>query len=263
MGDMSMETFQMILRQISQDGKCQVPAIKLTHRGEPLLNKRISEMVSMAKGAGALDVILNTNATLLSEETAAALFRAGLDKLLISIDSPEKMLYEKLRVGASFDAVTRNIRNAVAVRNKLDAWGTIIRTGMVLTKETAPHKNDFLTLFQDIADIVSFNKVHEEVKVNSDGTFMLSDGSVRNVKDKKFADSQLWQRFTINWNGDAEICCENYKQEYKLGNIMEKSVEEIWNGYQFRKVREIHLKNEWWKIPQCKKCTIPYIKEGN
>ncbi len=33
-------------------------------------------------------------------------------------------------------------------------------------------------------------------------------------REKRFADSQLWLRMTINWDGEAEICCENYKQEY-------------------------------------------------
>jgi uncharacterized radical SAM superfamily Fe-S cluster-containing enzyme len=54
LGDMSMDTFNNIIGQININGKCCVPAIKLTHRGEPLLNKNIFDMIKMAQnGASA------------------------------------------------------------------------------------------------------------------------------------------------------------------------------------------------------------------
>jgi radical SAM protein with 4Fe4S-binding SPASM domain len=65
---------------------------------------------------------------------------------------------------------------------------------------------------------------------------------------------------TINWNGETEACCENYKEEYSLGNINDKSIEEIWNGDKFKAIRNAHYCGEWWKIPQCKKCTLHFTK---
>jgi radical SAM protein with 4Fe4S-binding SPASM domain len=260
LGDMSLDTFQKIMDQVVEDGKCMTPAIKLTHRGEPLLNPDIYAMVSKAKKIGALDVIMNTNATLLTKERVEQLCGGGLDKLLISIDSPYKELYEKMRAGASYDDVMENIKTAVETRNRMNAYGTLIRVGMVITKETAPQKENFLKLFAGIADVVSFNRVHEEKEIDGDGNFFLADGSIKNIKDQKFTDSQLWQRMTINWNGDAEICCENYKQEYKLGNVFENSIAEIWQGYAFSKARRLHWNGQWWKIAQCRKCTIPFME---
>lgn len=85
-------------------------------------------------------------------------------------------------------------------------------------------------------------------------------GGIQDFKKRRFADSQLWQRMTINWNGEAEICCENYKQEWELGNIWTSTIHDIWVGDRFKIVRAAHENGEWWKIPQCKKCTIPHMK---
>lgn len=259
-GTMSLDTYGQIMEQIVVDGKCMVPAIKLTHRGEPLLNKNLPKMIQMAKRAGAVDVIVNTNGTMLTEELAEEILDAGLDKMLFSFDSPYAEKYENTRVGASFDTVLENIKKFVKLRNEKNAYATLVRVGMVITDETLPEEiDDFYELFKDIADIVSYNSVHKEVDVDSEGNYLGEDGKTHNVAERKFADSQLWQRMTINWNGEAEICCENYKQEWILGNIHEKTVQEIWNGEAFAKVRDAHRKGEWWRIPQCRKCTIPHM----
>lgn len=259
-GVMPLETFKRILEQICVDGKSMVPALKLTHRGEPLLNKNLCEMIRLAKAAGVVDVIVNTNGTVLTSGLSSDLLDAGLDKLLFSFDSPYPEKYENTRVGASYQEVLTNIRNFVRIRNEKKAFHTLVRVGMVITASTTQQETeDFYNLFKDIADVVSFNLVHEEIPVESDGTYVGKNGIKKNVKDRHFADSQLWQRMTINWNGEAEICCENYKQEWELGNIFESTVHDIWTGKSFAAVRDAHAKGEWWKIPQCRKCTIPHI----
>ncbi len=259
-GIMTLETYKTILSQIVINGKIMVPAIKLTHRGEPLLNKNLGEFVKLAKDAGACDVMVNTNGTLLTEDIAKNLLAAGLDKLLFSFDSPYKKKYEDTRIGANYDKVLDNIKMFVKLRNSYFNSNTLIRVGMVVTEGVEEREiEDFYNLFCDVgADVVSYNSVHAEVDVDEDGYFFYK-GERRNVKKICFADSQLWQRMTINWNGDAEICCENYKQETQLGNIKNKNVHDIWCGATFQKIRDLHSKSEWWKIPQCKKCTLPYM----
>lgn len=230
-GDMTLDTYQRILSQITADGKCIVPAVKLTHRGEPFLNENLVDMVRMAKEAGAVDVMVNTNGTLMTEKAALEILAAGIDKMLFSFDSPYAEKYEAVRAGASYSRVLDNIRRFARIRNEQKAYGTLIRVGMVITEDTKEQEvSDFYHLFEDAADVVSYNKVHKEIEVDSGGNYAAEDGRVHSIKDRKFADSQLWQRMTINWDGEAELCCENYKQEWKLGNIHDKTVHEIWTG---------------------------------
>lgn len=253
-GYMSLETFERILQQICVNGVSQVPAIKLTHRGEPLLNKNIGKMIKLAKSIGVVDVIMNTNGTVLTADLAEEILDAGIDKLLFSFDSPYPAKYENIRIGASYEKVLNTITHFVNLRNKKKAYGTLIRVGMVITQDTSSDEPaDFYNLFKNLADIVSYNKVHEEITEKNGEEFY-------DFKSRRFADSQLWQRMTINWNGEAEICCENYKQEWELGNIWTSTVHDIWVGERFGIVRTAHENGEWWKIPQCQKCTIPHMK---
>mgnify|MGYP004546009761 CR=1 FL=1 len=260
-GVMSLDTYKNIMSQIVVDGKCMVPAIKLTHRGEPTINKNLPEMIRLAKEAGAIDVMMNTNGTLLTEELGEKILDAGVDKVFFSFDSPYAEKYENTRIGASYTQVLNNIKKFVELRNRKKQTKTLIRVGMVITHDTLPNETeDFYELFKDIVDVVSYNSVHEEIEVDCDGNYADNNGKTHNIKDRKFADSQLWQRMTVNWNGDTEICCENYKQEWSLGNVNKASISEIWTGEAFSKVREAHRNGEWWKIPQCRKCTIPHME---
>ncbi len=101
-GHMSLETFERILQQICINGISQVPAIKLTHRGEPLLNKNIGKMIKLAKSVGVVDVIMNTNGTVLTDDLAEEILVAGIYKLLFSFDSPYPTKYKNIRIGASY-----------------------------------------------------------------------------------------------------------------------------------------------------------------
>lgn len=259
-GNLTMELFCLILEQITENGKCMVPAIKLTHRGEPLLNQNLPEFVRMAKEAGAIDVMVNTNGTQLTQDLGEKLLDAGLDRILFSFDSPRREQYEAIRVGASYDRVLQNVRRFVAIRNKMqNKVQTLVRVGMVVTEDTAPYVQEFVDLFEPVADVISFNRVHKEIEIDDHGGYW-EEGTYHECKNNMFADSQLWQRMTINWDGEAEICCENYKQEYTLGNIQNTPVVEIWNGKRFNTVRALHKEGKWWAVPQCRKCTIPWMK---
>ena len=60
----------------------------------------------------------------------------------------------------------------------------------------------------------------------------------------------------LTWEGQAVICCVDYKREVKLGNIHEQSVYEIWNGPWATQLRKEYLAAEFENLPTCAKCTI-------
>jgi radical SAM protein with 4Fe4S-binding SPASM domain len=78
--------------------------------GEPLLNPHIFLMIKAAKDRH-IRVGLTTNATLLHEDHAKKIIDSGLDWMYVSLDSAEKESYEKIRVGADFESVMKNLRN--------------------------------------------------------------------------------------------------------------------------------------------------------
>lgn len=91
--------FSLYQRLIDEAAKLGIYAVKLNWLGEPLMNPRIVDMVRYAKSKGIEDVIMNTNATLLTEKMSRELISAGIDRIFFSFDSPYKDAYEKIRGG--------------------------------------------------------------------------------------------------------------------------------------------------------------------
>jgi radical SAM protein with 4Fe4S-binding SPASM domain len=77
--------------------------------GEPLLHKNFREIIETAKTKRLL-VDFFTNATLLKEELARAIVRAGVDRIVVSFNGATKETYETIHAGAKFEKVIGNLR---------------------------------------------------------------------------------------------------------------------------------------------------------
>ncbi len=85
--------------------------------GEPFLNRDLIEYAERLAGAG-VEVWITTNATLVREEHAEALARAGVARMTVSIDGATAETYERIRVRAKFDHLLRGLRALGAVRRR-------------------------------------------------------------------------------------------------------------------------------------------------
>ena len=147
------DLFTRLVDEGVENGLC---SIKFNYLGEPLMNPRIVEMVRYAREKGVLDVMFNTNATLLTEKTARQLIAAGLDKLFFSFDSPFPEHYNEIRVNANYDKTLRNIIRFHQIRNEVGLCKTFTRVSMVRMKENEHEWQAFRDLFEPIVDAVAF-----------------------------------------------------------------------------------------------------------
>ena len=92
---MSFETAKKILDELAKN---KVYSIKLNWRGEPALHPDLAEIVSYAKKAGIKEVQINTNGFLYDEQKIRNLVKAGIDRIIFSIDATTPELYSQIRV---------------------------------------------------------------------------------------------------------------------------------------------------------------------
>ena len=64
---------------------------------------------------------MSTNASMLTEQKSTDLLEAGLDEMMLSIDSIDKDTYQQMRVGLDFETVIQNIRTFFRVRDRIKA----------------------------------------------------------------------------------------------------------------------------------------------
>lgn len=241
-------------------GGSKVYAVKLTHRGEPLIHREFAKMVAYAKEKGIIDVMANTNGVLLNKEVSKEIIEAGIDRMIFSFDAASKEKYERIRVGARYGEVLENIREFVSIRNEKKAWNTMIRVCMVMQDETMDEIEDYKKLFTGLADVISFNRLVKEPVILSEYEVKdaVTDKRI-NMKNCEFICAQLWQRMVINYNGNVEACCPNFKEDYVIGNVARQSIWELWHSEKLNAIRDKHSHGEWWGIPMCKSCNFPYL----
>ena len=57
----------------------------------------------------------------------------------------------------------------------------------------------------------------------------------------------------IDWNGDVFLCPQDWQRRITMGNIMQKSFIDIWNGNILNKYRKLHLIGDRSQTP-CNSC---------
>jgi len=112
-GDMSFEQFKKII-----DGMPTLISINLTGIGESLLNTDVFKMIEYAKSKG-IYVWFTTNGTLLVEKVNRRLIELGVDELVISFDAADPEIFKQIRLGATMENVTKNLREFVTLREKM------------------------------------------------------------------------------------------------------------------------------------------------
>ena len=216
--------------------------------------KDLPKMVEYAKKKGILEVMFNTNGVLLTEKLSRKLIKAGLDRILLSFDSPIKEKYESIRIGAKFNQVVNNFRTLIRLRDEQDLRHPVFRVGMVKMKENKKELPDFVKLWTPIADKIVYvdyeNPQQKDVKDRY---------TIKLKSHPNFVCSMLYQRLTIQYGGKIGLCCEDYDAKGYLGNARTDSLKEVWLGEKLQTIRRLHNEGRWNEVSPCDICNIPHV----
>lgn len=249
--DMDFKLFKKVVDEGSENG---LYSIKLNYLGEPLMNKNLPKMVEYAKKRGILEVMFNTNGTLLTEKISRKLIDAGLDRMLLSFDSPIKERYESIRVGAKFDQVIDNFRTLIKLRDEAGLRKPVLRVNMVKMRENVAEVPKLLELWKPIADLIATQDY-----INPQWKDRLGRQVIELEIHPNFVCPQIYQRLIVNYNGKIGMCCFDFEAEMGLGNAWDQKIKDVWLGERMQEIRRLHNEGKWQEIPPCARCTMPYV----
>lgn len=236
-GYMSLELFRRICKEV----KGKVPAMKLNWRGEPTLHPNLAEFVRLAKRAKVVEVMFNTNGTVLDAEMAEKLIAAGVDKVIFSIDSIRPERYREMRKGGELDDALINLHNLLKLREEAGSETPHVRVQKIDFPST--RGEDYVGFFRDMGvDSVAVNTYKEK---NPD---KLAGSEWRTVSC-----AQPFQRMFVTWRGEYRVCCQGQLFP-PLGNAETMSVHEAWHSPLMTEIRRHHAKGEGYRVPQCATC---------
>lgn len=247
---MQWDLFVKVVEQLNGFPQ-EVKQISLSCHGEPLVNRRLPDMVRHIKNNGIQSrVSIHTNASLLDETYVYDLADSNIDRIVVSLQglSADKY-YETCGVKIDYETFYRNL--SLLYKIKKDTQIDIKIANVALQED---EEKKFYEMYQPISDRVFVEQIvpiWKDVKIQD-----ISD-SVQNKYGENFARQQccplIFHTIVIAPNGDVYPCTQ-LLTSHKLGNISEESVVECWNASQRIKLlmEQVELEQE----ALCKDCYI-------
>ncbi|MFZ1731514.1 MAG: radical SAM/SPASM domain-containing protein [Bacteroidota bacterium] len=259
LGMMDLEHFRQIVDEISRD----VFYLQLFFQGEPFINNQLVDMIAYARSKR-IFVSISTNAHFLRREIVDALLRAGLDRLIVSIDGLTQEVYEEYRVGGSLQKVHDALAHVDAVRRVLGRSATTELTlQLLVTRQNEAQLPQLRSLAQTHDADVAL-KTMQVYSIESAERFLprderysryrIVDGELQPKSGLHNRCVRLWERSVITWDGVVVPCCFDKNAEYPLGSLEENSFDEVWQSEKYHDFRNRVL-NGRRDIPICRNCT--------
>ena len=239
--------------------KKEIQSIALYIGNEPLLDERLCERISHFAKEGLL-VNFSTNGSLMDKDMAKKVLQSGVDRVIFSIDSLDKEIFEKIRKGLKFEEILGNTLAFIQMRNQLKSNVTI-KINIV--------ENQFNT--ENMESIVDF---WEKLLDKSKGDFVRVEKFVlsfqNSLKRKDEMDTKgaeiyekiniapcypLWNTMTIKTDGQVALCCIDQCRNFVLGDLRKQSIKEIWQESKaLQNIRKLHIKGGRKEFDLCRNC---------
>lgn len=242
-GTMSDELYQKIIDEAARN---RVFRLAPFLQNEPLRDPKIHERVEYAKRKMPrwTQIRLISNGSLLTEEVGYNLIHAGLDKLIISIQSIEKEVYEKTMVGLRYEQTLENVMRFVNLKRKLRAKNPKLEVWMVRTRyvedKLEEHKRFWARHHIKLKARQLNNQANPllEARMREHGDLPTDEWQYAHSCSIPF-----WRAWIV-WNGDMILCCADWHRSTGFGNVWESSIEEIWNSPEYTEHRRRMLSGD-------------------
>ena len=245
MGVMDFDLFKKVIDEADELG---IGAVTLASRGEPTMHKKLSDMLCyMYSKSNIFEVKLNTNASFLTEDICNEIFKTQVTQVVVSADHYEKTSFEKLRLGANFEAIVENVNMLYRIRKNYPNSVTEIRVSGVDSTKTLDRKK-FHDFWIAKADHVSAGYAIERWD------------TYNNPEHPEISQACdfLWDRMYVWFDGKTNPCDADYKSYLNYGSVEGGSIQDVWNGKVVREMRQKHLSGGRKNIDPCNKCGVTF-----
>lgn len=262
-GIMSMETFHMTMRNLlALPFKFKVAYFNL--HGEPLLNPSVAEMVRLAKEKDLVErYSISTNGVLLTDAMLQDLIEAGINTIIVSLDTARMKKYREFKGSDRLDLVLDHIFNAIEV---ISASRSRISLHIKCTLQSGCYGISE----EDTESVLLLFKKHAEHSEKINIYFLREfNWYTRNKQEQLTVDHRLCDlpffQVAIHYDGTVSACCIDINFDLAIGRITasETSLREMLEGKKLRTIRKTHLSGNLENLPACMYCENRPVTELN
>ncbi|MGC9330611.1 MAG: radical SAM/SPASM domain-containing protein [Bacteroidales bacterium] len=256
-GNMSFSLFESVIH----DQRHNLWIVNLYFQGEALLHPGFDKFIALLEKHN-IYAVISTNGNFLDPEIAERLVRAGLKKLIVSVDGSNQKEYEKYRRGGSLEKVLTFINHVKQAKQKYkQKYPVIVMQSLVMK-----HNESSIEKFNNMASELKVKLRLKSVQINHPENIDLLPENKRyrryEIKNGKAVlmnplRNHCWRLYrnpVITSEGDVLPCCFDKNLKYKMGNLYTQNLSEIWHSQaynNFRKQVFTHRKN----IDICRNCS--------
>ena len=248
-GIMEEDFAKSMIDQLADMG---VYSMKFNWRGEAAMHKKLAEIIRYAKEKGIPEVQMNTNGIPFDEHKISEVIKAGMDRVIFSVDGNSKETYEKIRVGSNFDKLVNNIEAFVRIRKELGSLKPFLRVQMVRTNTNAHEVDGLIQRWKNKVEDIRISDVMDRGQGNH-----LTVGD--QVSTGRAHCPQPFQRMIVARDGNVYPCCSDWYAKYKIGDAKTQPLKEIWKGERMNTLRKTINDDKMDDYEPCKNC---YVKES-
>jgi len=253
-GFMSFDTYKKIIDECRKYGA----AVRLIRYGEHLLHKQIFDFIGYAKEKGVL-IHMTTNGLLLDGEKAKRLVELELDSIIFSFQGATKEGYEDMRNNNQYDLLVNHIKQLVEIRNREGKEKPWIHVSSTMTDESEEEIKQFKAFWGSIVDSVGVGKTTFSQVDKEQFHDIIKDYLPRETLARKYRPcSEVYQKLSVDWNGDITACCSDYDGLLVIGNVERNSLKEAWNCERLGKIRSMLEQMRMRELPLCEECYPTY-----
>lgn len=235
-----MMEFDLFTKIIDECARKSVYSVKLSWRGEPLLNPQIIRMVKYAKEKGIKDVAFLTNGERMTQSLAEQIVDSGLDWISISVDGMGET-YDRIRWPETFEGIAKKISMLKKYRDDSHRKKPLIRIQTIFAA-IKEKPEEYFSFWESIGDKVYV--IADQARADNNPF----------PRDPAYTCYEPWRRMVIGWNGLVPNCICDYDDQNPLGDIRNQSIYDIWHGEKFEKIRESAKNKKFDQHTVCREC---------
>lgn len=249
-GIMSMELFKKIIDQIKSPwGIRIIPYFNNEPFLDPLIFDRLAYINERCSEA---EIEISTNVSRLDKDAQEKLEPFSIKELRLSIFGFTETSYKRVMPGLNWGETKKNLISIAGNKNLRSKIGQF----SLVMIDYPEISNDDIILAQNFCR-ENFIKFEFWGFFDRSGNVEKFSNDIDKYSIFGCEQRRPLERMHINFRGDVVLCCMDWKWKYKLGNIFESSLEEVWNSDVYNEYREAVYNNgkrEYTDL--CRKCKL-------
>lgn len=267
-GLMSWEIFKSTVDDL-RSFPDRIKKVKIGNHGEPTLHPELPRMIRYICDSDVCDTVeLFTNGSKLCPELNQQLVSSGLQRLNISVEGLTEESYQRV-AGFTIDysMFIENIRDLYnRKQSNLSIYIKVVDHAVVKSELGRPtidltpqEKQIFYDTFGEISDEMSIENIVPQW-AETDQNEMIDTGMYgQKISSIKKVCPFPFMYLHVNSDGSVAGCTLDWARKVLVGNKLDSSLYDIWNGRPMKDLRLKMLRGERSEIPMCNTCNAPNV----